>query len=414
MEQTICFVGVGPGNEKYLSEEARLAILEADLLTGSKRMLETAGQLLMDSGKKILFESSNREEIADFLNSHSECKKPVLLYSGDLSVFSGAMEMRKLLIKKGFDSEKMRFIPGISSASLFLSKIGIPLSETVLLSLHGREATPLPLLREKKYILLFLGNAGQASEIAEKLIFYGLSKVEMTLASRLSYPDESIVQGKPEDFLHLQHDSLSLLFLNNKDAVPLGFFGLPNELFFKGNVPMSKRESRIAILSRMKIKPDSVIFDIGAGTGSVSVEAALHAPYGKVYAFEKKEDAVCLIRENRRRFACDNLHVIPGNAPDSFRLLPEGLIPDTVFIGGSGGHLPEILHAVLLKNNAATVVISAVTLETLGCLLEEKKRLSSEYCINFSSLSAVNVPVRGPYHMMQAENPVWIAEIIRQ
>lgn len=173
--------------------------------------------------------------------------------------------------------------------------------------------------------------------------------------------------------------------------------------FIRGNIPMTKSEVRAVSLDKLEISRDSIVYDIGAGTGSVSVEAALRAEAGHVYAFEQKEEGVCLIRENGKRAGVENLTVIPGRAPETMEGLPG---PDRVFIGGSGGNLQKILDRVYQKNPQAQVVINVIALETLVQVMEYYKGRKPEpevVCIQ-----TAKAQLRAGYHMMQGTNPVYV------
>ena len=147
-----------------------------------------------------------------------------------------------------------------------------------------------------------------------------------------------------------------------------------------------------------------MVWDVGAGTGSVSVEMALRARLGRVYAVEKRPSALALLGENRRRFDLDNLTIAAGSAPEALGALPP---PTHVFLGGSSGGLREILELILRKNPSARIVASAVTLETVGELTACAKSLPlSEW--EAVSLAAARSREAGPYHLMIAQNPVWL------
>lgn len=179
-----------------------------------------------------------------------------------------------------------------------------------------------------------------------------------------------------------------------------------DECFIRGNVPMTKSEVRAVSLSKMEIRHDSIIYDVGAGTGSVSVEAAMMAPQGQVYAFEQKEEACGLIEQNREKFRLNNLTVIPGKAPESMREAPA---PDCVFLGGSGGKLAEILDLVLQKNPSVRIVINVIVLESLAGVLTylKQKKLEAEIVtVQVSRAESIR-----EFHMMQALNPVTVIAV---
>lgn len=167
---------------------------------------------------------------------------------------------------------------------------------------------------------------------------------------------------------------------------------------------MTKEEVRCVSLSKLQLSEDSICYDVGAGTGSVSVEMALRASSGKVFAIEKKEDAVELLKENKRKFAVDNLEIIQGTAPEAMETLP---VPTHAFIGGSSGNLKEIVALLLQKNPQVRIVINCITLETVSEALQVMKEFA------FSETEVVQLCASrskeiGRYHMMMGENPIYI------
>ena len=176
-----------------------------------------------------------------------------------------------------------------------------------------------------------------------------------------------------------------------------------DEWFIRGRVPMTKSEVRAVSLSKLELKPDSVLWDVGAGTGSVSVEASRLLSTGQVFAVEKEEDALELIRKNREKFQADRVTVVPGTAPDAF----EGLaVPTHAFIGGSAGKMGPILDALLEKNPGIRVVINVISLESLGEVLSymKKRDLSGEIV----SVQTARSRTAGSHHLMMGQNPVYI------
>lgn len=166
---------------------------------------------------------------------------------------------------------------------------------------------------------------------------------------------------------------------------------------------MTKSEVRAVSISRLELCRDNIVYDIGAGTGSVSVEAALKVPEGHVYAFEQKEEGCALIRANAEKAGVKNLTVVPGKAPESLYGYPA---PDRVFLGGSSGNMEEILDLVTELNPAVQLVINVIALESLSQTMEwfRKKGWEPEVvCMQVSRAAK-----RGPYHMMQAQNPIYV------
>jgi precorrin-6Y C5,15-methyltransferase (decarboxylating) CbiT subunit len=179
--------------------------------------------------------------------------------------------------------------------------------------------------------------------------------------------------------------------------------GIADADFIRGKVPMTKREIRVQALSMAKIKSDDVIFDIGAGTGSLSIESALLAKAGQVFAFEREPDALELIRQNALRFGVENITICPGEAPAS---LAGRQPPDVILIGGSGGQLYHILqHSHHLLKPGGRMVITAVTLETAYHTLEWLKQTASyqteAICLQVTRLKQIQ-----SFHMFDALNPI--------
>ena len=176
-----------------------------------------------------------------------------------------------------------------------------------------------------------------------------------------------------------------------------------DEWFIRGEIPMTKSEVRAVSISKLELCRDNIVYDIGAGTGSVSVEAALKVPEGHVYAFEQKEEGCALIQANAIKAGLTNLTVVPGKAPESLAGYPA---PDRVFLGGSSGNMEEILDLVTELNPAVQLVINVIALESLSQAMAwfQKKGWEPEVvCMQVSRAAK-----RGPYHMMQAQNPIYI------
>ncbi len=176
-----------------------------------------------------------------------------------------------------------------------------------------------------------------------------------------------------------------------------------DEWFIRGEIPMTKSEVQAVSVSKLELCRDNIVYDIGAGTGSVSVEAALKVPEGHVYAFEQKEEGCALIRANAEKAGVKNLTVVPGKAPESLYGYPA---PDRVFLGGSSGNMEEILDLVTELNPAVQLVINVIALESLSQAMEwfRKKGWEPEVvCMQVSRAAK-----RGPYHMMQAQNPIYV------
>lgn len=187
--------------------------------------------------------------------------------------------------------------------------------------------------------------------------------------------------------------------------------GIPDDMFIRGQVPMTKTEVRAVTIAKARLRDTDIVWDIGAGTGSISIEAALAAANGCVYAVEKNEEALALIESNIRLFETDNVIVCPGAAPEALSGLPA---PDRVFIGGSGGSLAEIISLVNRELPVGgRIVINAVVLETLTTAAETLKTL------DFGDLDITQVTIAkaspvGRVHMFRSHNPVFVISAEKQ
>ena len=186
----------------------------------------------------------------------------------------------------------------------------------------------------------------------------------------------------------------------------MDFLGMDDEAFLRGKVPMTKQEIRILSLVKARIKPDAVIYDIGAGTGSLSIEAARLAPQGMVYALERTSAGVELIRANAANFMIRNVRTVEAEAPEGLELLPAA---DTVLIGGSGGRLAEILDAVTPKLKAeGRIVLNCITIQTLMQCLEYMRAHSEVFAYEAIQVQVSRLRQIGSYDMAKAENPIFI------
>ena len=179
--------------------------------------------------------------------------------------------------------------------------------------------------------------------------------------------------------------------------------GFPDDAFLRSQVPMTKQEVRAAALGKLAVRPTDTVWDVGAGTGSVSVELALAARLGRTYAVECQEEACDLIRANRQRLGAWNLTLIPGKAPEALVDLPA---PDAVFIGGTKGNMESVLDAVLGKNPNARICIAAIALETLSAAVTAltARGLTAEV----TQIGVSRTKTAGKLHLLMANNPVFL------
>ncbi len=395
----VSVVGIGMGSSDTMTAEAKRACKEADLLIGAKRMTEA----VFREGQQV-FCAYRAEEILTYMKEHPQYEKIAVVLSGDVGFFSGAKELLAGIREQELDME-LQVIPGISSLACFCARLHVPWEHVKAVSVHGREEGLISSVRESPAVFALAGGRNQIARICRQLTEYGFGDCKIAVGERLSYPEERILRGSVRQFLDLETEPLSVFLIWNRRAEQqVVTHGIADDRFCRGKVPMTKEEVRSISISKMRLTKHAVIYDVGAGTGSVSVEMALQASGGAVYAVEKNEEAVTLLEKNRMAFAVEHLHIVCGRAPEALEDLP---CPTHVFIGGSSGNLKEILETVRAKNASARVVINAITLETVTEALTylREQQISDADIVSVQTARSREI---GKYHMMTGQNPVYI------
>ena len=303
----------------------------------------------------------------------------------------------------------MEVLPGLSSLSVLCARLGTSYEDVVCVSLHGRDRDIAADVAAHRRVFALVGGADGVSALCRRLAEAGLGDVTVSVGERLGYPDEAVTSGAAGALAEKSFHPLSAVLIENPSAkAPVVTHGLPDETFQRGGdgavVPMTKSEVRAVALSKLRLTADALCWDVGAGTGSVAIEMALQAREGRVYAIEKRQDALELLEENRRRLRAWNLELVPGAAPEACRDLPA---PSHVFIGGSSGNLREIIALALEKNPNVRITASAIALETAAELTNCMKEFSFTES-EVVSLTVARGRAAGPYHLMAGQNPVYL------
>lgn len=394
LSQKISLVGIGMGAEKTLTLEGKKALNEAELLIGAKRMTEA----VQKPGQMVLHEYRS-EKIVEYIREHPKYRTVAIALSGDVGFYSGAKKLIDQL------DGNVEVICGISSVVYFMSKIGLSWDDAKIVSAHGRNCNLISLIRHNPKVFSILGTEDGVAVLASRLVYYGMGDVTLYVGENLSYENEKIFHDKAANLTEYRGDALSVVTACNEKATPMSaVHGISDGEFLRGKAPMTKEEVRTVSLSKLRLSEDSVCYDVGAGTGSVSVEMALRAWMGQVYAIEKKEDALALLKENKKKFAVDNLVIIPGVAPEAMTELPA---PTHAFIGGSSGNMQDIINLLLEKNPKVRIVINCITLETVTEAMNAIRDFGLED-VDIVQLAAARSKSIGHYHMMMGENPIYI------
>ena len=190
------------------------------------------------------------------------------------------------------------------------------------------------------------------------------------------------------------------------------FLGIPDDSFIRGKIPMTKQEIRILTIAKLCLPEDGVIADIGAGTGSISIEAALQMPKGHVFSIERKQEGIDLIKANSARFEVNNITVIEAEAPNGMAELPE---LDAAVIGGSGSKLSPILDLLDRKlKHGARLVLNCVTLQTISQASDWLRKAKEEYIYEIIQVQVNRWDQIGPYDMAKALNPIFILTAVKK
>lgn len=388
-EKQIDIIGIGLGDPDTMTLEAYKHIKRAEVIIGAKRMLET-----VDATGKETYCEYKAEKIKEIIDG-SIYNRIAVLFSGDVCIHSGAIGLSKLL-----EDYDVKVIQGISSVTYLAARLGISWAGSKVISHHGRETDIAADVRKNKSV--FVLTSGNVAEICQKLIDGGLENVHVCVGEKLSYADEKILAGYPSDFINMGFDTVTIMYIENLNYGKKLEIGIDDDEFIRGSVPMTKSEVRTLVVTALGIKENSVIYDIGAGTGSVSIECARLSEKGMVYSIESNENAVDLIARNREKFGIENMEIIHGYAADILPSLPKA---DIAFIGGSKGQLEDIVK-ILVEKGTDTIVMTAIAIENAVKMIELAKLYNMEY--NIKQVLITRGKKLADITMMLGENPVYI------
>lgn len=408
-EMEIILAGVGMGAKAGLTGEVRRAVEGADILLGAERMLEAYRPRVE---KKPFYRAAQiipyLREIQEAGLSGEICRV-VILFSGDSGFYSGCRSLYQALreeVESGGLKASLRVLPGISSVAYLAACIGESYQDAAVYSMHGKELPNLArrIGREEKTFLLMSG-VRDVNVLGRLLLEGGLEECEILAGYQLSYPGQQIMRLSPAECCGIKEEGLYTCFIRNpRPGKKLLTHGMGDGELIRDKVPMTKEEVREVSICKLKLHQGAVLYDIGSGTGSIAVEAAGLSDDIRVFAIERKGEAVSLIERNREKFGLENIAVIQGTAPECLSGLPA---PTHAFIGGSGGRMKEILDALYRVNPCMRIVINAVSMETI-CEIKEVLELYPIEREELVQLQVSRAGKAGRYHLMQAENPVWV------
>lgn len=393
----VTLIGMGSGTPELLTAQGLAALQSADLIIGAKRLLEHLPTGCTENRKALYKPENILSCLSEFPAANS-----ALLYSGDTGFYSGASKLLPMLRAFGISA---RVLPGISSVQLLSAAIGRPWQDWKLVSAHGCACDPAAecLTAEGRPVFFLTGGTETPATLCAKLADAGLGNAHAIIGENIGTPQEHLAFGTAQTLAAKTFAPLSVLLIEHTVLPDRRTPGFPDDAFIRGEVPMTKQEVRAAALAKLAVRPTDTLWDVGAGTGSVSVELALAAPRGYVYAVECAPDACALIRQNREKFHAYNLSLIEGTAPQVLADLPA---PDAVFIGGTKGSMAEVVDAALAKNPNARLCISAIALETLSAAIAALA--AHGQTAEVTQLAVSRTRPAGKLHLLMANNPIFL------
>ena len=430
--KNVYMIGIGMGNSGGLSVECRKIIETADFVAGASRVVESVKNLLNKKCEVLC--SYDPSEIASKMEtlSFKTAKLPFhfcVVFSGDVGFYSGAKKLSALLHKSGWN---VIFKSGESSFQYLSSKLCEPWQDWSLVSAHGTECDIACEIALNDATFFLTGGKITAKTIVDFVLENQISS-RLVVADRLGYDDEIIIDlcldfcdekkhsafaMKNSDYEKLSEMKLACVLVDRrgfkseeeKNRPPFMDSAFSRNFPKKTDsenaaeseklVPMTKRMVRSAVLSLLSVRDGETVWDVGAGTGAVSIDIAKSAKC-HVFSVDANESAVNLEKKNRKKFGAWNVDLHLGRAKD---VLPDFPPPSAVFVGGSEGELSEIISIAFEKNPSARVLVSSVTAETFAdcVVICEKMNLSME----ITEIAVSASQKIGKIHMRKSENAV--------
>lgn len=390
---SITLLGTGSGDAATLTRAAEQALRAAGCIIGARRLLAQ----LPEGCTENRIAATKPADICRALeeNQNTPC---VVAYSGDSGFYSGCRSLLPLL-----GDQTVTVLPGISSVQLLAAALGRPWQDWNLVSAHGVDCNAVAAVMQGKPAFFLTGGTLGPAALCAQLTEAGLGSLAVTVGENLGTPEQSITESTAEECAGKNFSSLSVLLAEPAPQGPRHTPGWPDAWFIRGQVPMTKQLVRAVVLANLAPALDATVWDVGAGTGSVSVELASVAGQGRVFAVECVPEACDLIEANRRKFGAWNLRVIRGRAPEALADLPT---PDAVFIGGTRGGMEAIVDTVLARNPAARLCITAIALESVTAAMQALEKHGIEPCV--TQLAVSTAKPTGRVHMLTAQNPIFV------
>lgn len=400
----VYLIGLGARGREGLSLAASRRVAEAEVLVGGRRHLAAFPE---HPGEKMPL--GDLEAALDLAAKRvAEGKRVAFLASGDPLFFGMG---RKVLAR----FPEAEIYPAPTAFQEAFARLRLPWDEARFFSVHGRPLAGVLLEASlSRLSVVYTDPENTPARVAEALLAMGARGFRAYVAERLGEEGERVRGfGSLEEVAKEAFQDPNVLILEANGPLPprLGFF---RDELFEQRTPkrglITKREVRLLALGLLALPPDGILWDIGAGTGSVGLEAARIAPWGWIYAVEKNPESWPHILENARRFGVHNLTLVRGEAPGALKGLPA---PHGVFVGGSGGELPGILEESLLAlRPGGRLVVAALTLENLSTAYGFLR--GTGLPLEGIQVQANRLVPTGPYFRLEAQNPTLLLAVTKE
>lgn len=395
-QQKIYLVGAGITGWEGFGSKALEIIGKAAVMIGHQRHLDIFPDF---PGEKMTL--GDLPSVLEFLKKTDQ--RVVILASGDPTFFGVSRFLLRNLPK-----ERIEIFPNVTSMQYAFARIKEPWDDAIFVSVHGRGMHPAVdkiIAAEKACVLTDKVNTPAA--IARELIERGAEGYEAWLCEDLGLPGEKFTKTTLRGLLELAPSELNILILirtYEPNLVQYPLIGIDDDEFHTSKKLITKQEVRAVTLAKLQLQDDLVLWDIGAGSSSVSIEASNLMPNGRIFAVEKNPQCIGFINENLKKFCARNIKLVEAFAPEGLEDLPD---PDRVFIGGAGGKLDEVIDTIAQRLKPdGVVVINAVTLDTLTKaveFLEDHGYTVEAACVNIAKTRTLS-----EYKMFEAQNPVYV------
>jgi len=387
-----------------LTDRHLTIISQSDVLMGGVRHLALFPDF---AGEKIEI-SNNLKEIAAFILKHQASRKITVVASGDPLFYGiGGYLSRKI------GRDKITVYPNVSTVAAAFGRLGESWQDAELISLHGRKLTSAHLerIRNCQKAAVLTDGTRTPAWIQSKLRQAGIHGFTTCVLEKIGGKDETITWITGDDLCERDFSDPNIVILlkeKKETKKPLEEtrinIGMPETLFHHEKGLITKPEVRAVSLSKLKLMSDHILWDLGAGSGSISIEAHCFIKTGQIIAVEKNRNRIKDIEANKRKFNVDILKVVHAELPDGLENLP---VPERVFIGGGGKNLAELIErSASFMKKGGRMVVNTVLLGSVSSVLEKLEEL------NFNTEIVQLQVSRGhpmPWNLMlKGQNPVFI------